>query len=171
MRCLVAPYNQMSDPIPRDGGSCHEIINPSCFAAAIQSGLTPSGKPIALVRGHKRHGRKRREWVICDTRSGLKLIDSPQGLLIDFPGELPPGFSGFSVSLAPHTYRRIGNAAFRLLAAGIRHVALLTELDVPAYPSTFIYVSNYARLPETAESLHKRRREENREKAPGQEAF
>lgn len=168
MTGLVAPYNTLSDPIPRDGGSCYETINPGCFRDAIASGLTPSGKPIALVRGHRRNGRKRREWHICDTRSGLKLIDSPQGLLIEAPGEIPGDFTGFSIKLVPYTWRRIGPNAFRLLSAGIRHIALLQSPERPAYSSTFTYVSNHAIRPIRAERRKDQRQKEEKEVLEGQ---
>jgi hypothetical protein len=134
MIALAAPYGVQSGLVSTRG-YVYEVLAPGCFSAAIASGLTPAGRPIPLVRGHRRGSRKRREWIVCDTQTGLRLWEDQRGLLFEAPGELPAGFTGVSVSLAPVRWERIGPQVFRLLEAGLRHIALLCG-EQPAYPIT-----------------------------------
>jgi hypothetical protein len=130
MIVLAAPYSVQSGLIR----GCHEWLAPACFAGAVASGLTPAGRPVPLVRGHKQRGR--RDWVIADTACCLRLWESRQGLMCEAPGDLPRGFSGVSVRLHPIRFRRIGPQVFELLEAGLYHIALLCG-ERPAYPSTY----------------------------------
>ncbi len=135
MTGLACPFNVQSSPIYRDGALLYEVIDPLCFRDAVASGLTPSGRPIPLVRGHDRNGRTRRDWVIADTSNGLHLRVTKQGVILEAPGDLPADFTGFSVRLRPYKWVRIGPAVFRLLRAGIVHIALL-QGEKPCYPQT-----------------------------------
>ena len=132
---LVCPFGVSVSIHKRDGTTCFERIDPDAFTATIRSLTTPDGKPIPLTRGHR---RRRQKWVICDASSGLKLWSDERGLWLEAPGKLPLDFSGISISLRPLRWRRLSMNSFLLLESGIRHIALLTPPETPAYPQTFL---------------------------------
>jgi phage head maturation protease len=129
---LAVPYSRLSR-WGLDGKPFFEVIEPGCFRRAVESGLSPKGKPIFACRGHDRRGRRQRLGSTAD--GTLRLVESSSGIyfyLANTP--LPLDFSGVSVTLRPFRWRQEG-AVYRLLEAGLVHVALLSKPHKPAYPT------------------------------------
>jgi hypothetical protein len=122
------PYNVLSVPI--NGGCYSEHLRPGCFCN-IKSGFTSNGEPITATINHSR--------IIAATaghRRLLRLKDTPQGLQFTIDNfQLPRACSGSSFRFRAIRWRKIG-LVYELLAAELRHIAILITPDVPAYSQT-----------------------------------
>jgi phage head maturation protease len=117
---LAAPYNRQSGPIEREGSLLTEIISPGCFGESLAQRAR-----VKLLRGHG-------GGLICKVRP----YEDERGLWFEWDGDLPEDFNGFSVRFNPERWSRVGPGCFRLNKARLRHIALLSSDDIPAYPQT-----------------------------------
>lgn len=116
----AAPYNVQSTPLHTDGDFAYETLSPGVFTASLAR--RPS---VRLHRGHDGPMIGR-----------VRPYETAEGLLFSWDGELPEDFRGFSVRFRMEEYRRIGPACFVLAKARLRHIAMLSGDERPAYPST-----------------------------------
>jgi hypothetical protein len=135
---LAVPYACTSSPIYRDGALLWEQIAPLAFARSVETGRDRDGRPITAVIGHKRNGRRRKDWIVGSTADGsLRVWHDERGVYFKLAGvALPARFSGCSIMMQVERWRRLGNHRFLMLAGWVRHIALLQSPTQPCYART-----------------------------------
>lgn len=135
---LCIPYEQASRAGVGSLDFACEVISRYAFRESIQSGKSiKTGRPIFACFGHRRDGRKR--WRIADTTNRLRVWEEEDGVHFEIDGmKLPLNFTGVSIKLEALSWRKEADMLWRLKTGGIRHIAILSYPDRPAYDCTFI---------------------------------
>lgn len=118
---LACPYSVRSSAMQRDGGTLFEVVSSFAFKDYLAT-----RKSIRLVRGHG-----------GPTIARVQPFETERGLFFEYDGPLPDDWRGWSVRFAPTKFRRIGPRVFLLLAARLKHIALVSgDYDIPVYSQT-----------------------------------
>jgi len=138
---LCIPYGKTARGFSARLPFAEEIIDPGAFRRSVETGLSARGKPIFACWGHKRAGRADWEWKIGSTADGsLRLWQDSIGVWFSLPHvDLPADFTGVSISLQAVSWRRETEQRWRLLEGFIKHVAILTGDESPAYKETLTW--------------------------------
>jgi len=138
---LAIPHNRLSSCFSERLPYAVEVIEPGCFRRSVQTGRSGKGKHIFACWGHKRNGRKDNDWRIASTADGsLRLWQDSIGVWFSLPHvDLPADFTGVSISLQAVSWRRETEQRWRLLEGFIKHVAILTGDESPAYKETLTW--------------------------------
>jgi hypothetical protein len=138
IRGLCVPYEKPSRPgVGKLEFAC-EVVSRYAFRQSVESGKSiKTGRPIFACWGHKRNGHKR--WKIASTADRLRLWEQEDGVHFEIEGvKLPLTFTGVSIKLEALSWCRPADLLWRLKTGGIRHLAILTAPDTPAYGETFL---------------------------------
>ncbi len=76
---------------------------------------------------------------LCDTSSGLKLIDSNRGLYFAAPVALPHGAVGCSIRLKAIQYKQGRGLVKELVAGKLLEISIIVPPHSPAYPGTWVF--------------------------------